>query len=202
MELGFRIPWAESRIPPDKILGFRILQAKISGISLHRANGWSFKKNPIKKLTNTANDIAFFEEVKNQIHFWLQLYWGLSPSPQKMHLFTSPWGRSHGYPGEYVGDNKGMDWFLCPLREKNRQHCFHFKGKEWRRISGFLIEKHSNKGTLSRLVKFPHPWGKLILRPVYNPPWLARGPTSKGSHWYLHYTQYVHLFTNMRKMLE
>lgn len=28
--------------------------------------------------------------------------------------FASPWDRSQGQPGEYVGENKGMHWFLCP----------------------------------------------------------------------------------------
>lgn len=92
-----------------------------------------------------------------------------------------------------------MDSFLCPLGEKNRRHCFNFKGKEWRKISGFFIEKHSNKGTLSRLVKFPHPWGKLILRPFYNPPtgWPGVLPLGEANDiCIMHkYKQYVHLFT-------
>ena len=41
----------------------------------------------------------------------------------------SPWGRTPGQPGEYVGQNKGMDWFLCSKGVEIPQYSFKFKGK-------------------------------------------------------------------------
>ena len=34
-------------------------------------------------------------------------------------------------PGEYVGEYKGMNWFLCPWAGENSRDCFDFEGKGW-----------------------------------------------------------------------
>ena len=43
------------------------------------------------------------------------------PNANACFRLQHPWGRTPGQPGEYVGENKGMDWFL--------PFPFKFKGK-------------------------------------------------------------------------
>ena len=44
-------------------------------------------------------------------------------------IFRTVFVRAPGQPGKYVGEYKGIYWFLCPWGGENSRHCFSSKGR-------------------------------------------------------------------------
>ena len=157
--MGFWIPWAEFQISPDKIPGFQILEAKISGISLQRANCWSFKKNPIKKLINTANEITFMKKWKTTSISDSNCTEGYHFYPRKRIYSLYRGVGATANQGNMLGKTRGWIRFSALWEKRIGDIVLTSKERSGGRYRDFSLKNTRTRGLCLDLLNSPTPGG-------------------------------------------
>ena len=181
------------------IPGFQILEAKISGISLRRANCWSFKKNPIKKHIKTANEITFLKKWKTTSISDSNCNEGYHFYPRKRIYSLHRGVGATANQGNMLGKTRWWIRFSALWERRIGDIVLTSKERSGGRYRDFSLKNTRTRGLCLDLLNSPTPGGNWFSAHSTIPPpgWPGVLPLGEANDiCIMHkYEQYVHLFT-------